>query len=178
MAFVRVNPAGWALNDPLTSAQQNQLDINVSKAVDGTLGGTYVGPMVWSGAHEFTGGVKLASLLTKSGTTGRVLERFATIGDVDGDVSVAADVWKSTAHLTANRVYRVLSTIAPVPSEGDMLRICRYGTSASGETISVQREGGAVIGSFAGVTTFMFMDLIFIGGVWTGAACGPNVVLS
>ena len=41
MSFTRVNPGGWAVNDPLTSAQMNQLDINVSQAVDGTAGGTF-----------------------------------------------------------------------------------------------------------------------------------------
>ena len=41
MAFTRVNPLGWALFEELTSAQMNQLDINVSNAVDGALGGTY-----------------------------------------------------------------------------------------------------------------------------------------
>jgi hypothetical protein len=33
--FPRVNPGGWPANDPLTSAQTNQLDTNVSKCVNG-----------------------------------------------------------------------------------------------------------------------------------------------
>lgn len=41
MAFTRVNPLGWALFEELTSAQMNQLDLNASRAIDGTFGGTY-----------------------------------------------------------------------------------------------------------------------------------------
>lgn len=41
MAFSRVNPLGWALFEELTSAQMNQLDLNASRAIDGTFGGTY-----------------------------------------------------------------------------------------------------------------------------------------
>lgn len=41
MAFTRVNPLGWALYEELTSAQMNQLDLNVSRAIDGAAGGTY-----------------------------------------------------------------------------------------------------------------------------------------
>lgn len=41
MSFARVNPSGWALNDPFTPAQMNQLDINVSRAIDGYAGGAY-----------------------------------------------------------------------------------------------------------------------------------------
>lgn len=41
MAFSRVNPLGWALFEELTSAQMNLLDTYVSRAIDGTFGGTY-----------------------------------------------------------------------------------------------------------------------------------------
>jgi len=36
MSFSRVKPDGWAVNEKLTSAQQNQLDIDHAKAVDKT----------------------------------------------------------------------------------------------------------------------------------------------
>jgi len=41
MTFARVKPAGWALNEVLTSSQMNNLDINVSKSLDGDGGGDY-----------------------------------------------------------------------------------------------------------------------------------------
>lgn len=39
--FTRVKPLGWAFLEILTSTQMNQLDTNVSRAVDGLNGGTY-----------------------------------------------------------------------------------------------------------------------------------------
>jgi hypothetical protein len=41
MTFARVNPAGWALFELLSSSQMNALDINMTRAVDGWAGGTY-----------------------------------------------------------------------------------------------------------------------------------------
>lgn len=41
MTFARVKPGDWAFGERLTSAQENQLDINASRAVDGYAGGTY-----------------------------------------------------------------------------------------------------------------------------------------
>lgn len=42
MTLSRVKPLGWALFEELTSAQMNQLDENVSHAIDGVDGGLYV----------------------------------------------------------------------------------------------------------------------------------------
>lgn len=41
MTFSRVNLLGWAYAELLTSAQMNQLDINMTRALDGYGGGTY-----------------------------------------------------------------------------------------------------------------------------------------
>lgn len=41
MVFVRSNLLGWGLYEVLTSAQMNQLDINMTRALDGYDGGTY-----------------------------------------------------------------------------------------------------------------------------------------
>ncbi|MFA5053369.1 MAG: hypothetical protein WC565_04885 [Parcubacteria group bacterium] len=61
--FSRVNPLGWALFEELTSAQMNLLDLNASRAIDGTFGGTYnlSGPITINGTLNvtnlgFTGG--------------------------------------------------------------------------------------------------------------------------
>lgn len=50
MTFARVNPPGWGYRAILTSAQQNQLDLNVSRALDGYAGGTYnpSAPLTWN----------------------------------------------------------------------------------------------------------------------------------
>lgn len=41
MTFARVKPGSWATGEKLSSPQQNQLDLNVSRALDGYAGGTY-----------------------------------------------------------------------------------------------------------------------------------------
>lgn len=41
MSFTRANPVGWAINEVLTSAQMNQVDLNQSRALDGNAGGSY-----------------------------------------------------------------------------------------------------------------------------------------
>ena len=50
MTFARVNALGWALFEELTSAQMNQLDINMTTAVDGGAGGAYT-PSAQIDAH-------------------------------------------------------------------------------------------------------------------------------
>lgn len=54
--FSRVNPLGWALFEELTSAQMNLLDLNASRAIDGTFGGTYnpSGPINIDGTMSIT----------------------------------------------------------------------------------------------------------------------------
>ena len=41
MAFSRILPQGWSVNQKLASAQMNQLDIDHAAAIDGAAGGTY-----------------------------------------------------------------------------------------------------------------------------------------
>lgn len=41
MTFSRANPAGWALFELLTSSQMNEIDVNMSYALDGRDGGTF-----------------------------------------------------------------------------------------------------------------------------------------
>lgn len=60
MTFPRVKIGGWGVGDPLTSAQQNQLDIDHTNALDGLNGGTYTlgSKLLLDG----TGGVQLNKL--------------------------------------------------------------------------------------------------------------------
>jgi hypothetical protein len=53
--FARVNTLGWALFEELTSAQMNQLDLNVSRALDGLNGGEYTltAPLIIHGTVSF-----------------------------------------------------------------------------------------------------------------------------
>lgn len=49
MTISRVNPSGWAVNEELSSAQLNQLDVDHAKAVDKT-GDSFTGELTTSGA--------------------------------------------------------------------------------------------------------------------------------
>lgn len=49
MTFSRVKPSGWALNEKLTSAQANALDIDHANALDKVGGDTLTGPIVVTG---------------------------------------------------------------------------------------------------------------------------------
>lgn len=64
MSFSRVNPGGWALNDPFTPAQMNQLDIDHSRAVDGLNGGTYAN----ASTIQFDGRFTTTSITELQGT--------------------------------------------------------------------------------------------------------------
>jgi hypothetical protein len=41
MTFARAKAAGWGLNEEMSSAQANTMDLNQSRAVDGNAGGSY-----------------------------------------------------------------------------------------------------------------------------------------
>ena len=51
MTISRVNPVGWADGETLTATQVNNLDINITKAVDGAAGGSYAltAPLAFTG---------------------------------------------------------------------------------------------------------------------------------
>lgn len=57
MTFSRVNPIGWGNGEVLTSTQMNDLDTNVTKAVDGAAGGTYTlsAPLALNGSNVSVG---------------------------------------------------------------------------------------------------------------------------
>jgi hypothetical protein len=68
MAFVRVNPSGWAFGAKLTSAQQNQLDIDHANSLDKTVAGDQLAGTVGMGAGAAilvnTAGAKIVSSVT------------------------------------------------------------------------------------------------------------------
>jgi hypothetical protein len=75
--FTRVKPLGWALYEELTSAQMNQIDLNLSRAVDGYDGGTYTlnnpitfnGTVNMSGSNNWTGAIVSDTSFTSNGTS-------------------------------------------------------------------------------------------------------------
>jgi len=89
MAFSRVNPTGYTNdNSTITAAQANQLDINQSRAIDGTAGGTYTptGQIIISGTegirYQCTGAganIRLGSrVITRQSTMSGITEGTGT----------------------------------------------------------------------------------------------------
>lgn len=84
MAFQRVNPSGWPFGGKLTSAQQNQLDINVSNALDKTVAGDTLAGVVGMGASAAvlvnTPGAKIVSSVL-NGIQGTVNQAIVANGN-------------------------------------------------------------------------------------------------
>jgi hypothetical protein len=69
--FAKVNTLGWALFEELTSAQMNQLDLNVSRSLDGFNGGEYTlsAPLIIHGTvsiDTISGGISYTGPLVSS----------------------------------------------------------------------------------------------------------------
>lgn len=110
MTFVPVNPGGWAVEEDLFSAQMNQLQDQMTKAVDGFDGGTYPlnSPLVLDGTVTITtlnfttlsgDSLTLTTLLDIDGAAvnceGTTFTGSCTfVGDVDfvGDVTISGDL--------------------------------------------------------------------------------------
>jgi hypothetical protein len=86
---VRVKPGGWASGDTLTSAQQNQIDINISNSLDKTGQG---GGDVITGAVSFSGAGQLTANQAGAiaGTTAYAISASA-VGAVRATVAQAID---------------------------------------------------------------------------------------
>lgn len=82
--FSRVNPIGWALFEELTSAQMNQLDINASRAIDGTFGGTYTP----SGPININGTLNVTNMSLTSAT----IDSLTVTGTIDSDTVIAHSI--------------------------------------------------------------------------------------
>ena len=128
MSFTRANPLGWGLFEILTSAQQNALDIDHSRAVDGTHAGAY-GPL--STHLEFDLGTN--SLRLQNGVLDvdvgvsaifRDLARFDgnALFDGTGEVDGASTfTWLGTSNLPrlGSRVYAICVPQGPAAKNLD-----------------------------------------------------------
>lgn len=68
MAHSRIKPAGWSTAEKLTSAQQSQLDINISESLDKTTAGdTIAGTVNFSGAGNVAANIAASVKSTTAG---------------------------------------------------------------------------------------------------------------
>lgn len=84
MTFSKVKPAGWVLNEKLTSAEITALDLNVSKALDST-GCTLTGGMAVDGSITINDG---AVLRIDDGGQINTVAGGEIFVDVDGSLNV------------------------------------------------------------------------------------------
>lgn len=175
--FVRVKPAGYSTNDPITSAELNQLDTDHVKAVNGDEGGSYAGDVIWSGQHDFEGAVNANGLTTFSGpvklfgTTTGIQNRVGTVGNADATIDVAKDEYYFTAAPTVNRSYTLRHSTAPIPAEGQRIRVTMTLSSVTADAI-FKREGGTEIGRIKGVGNGGFLEFTYVtvkGWIVSGA---------
>jgi hypothetical protein len=187
MTFTRARPAGWTDGvDAITAPQLNQIDVNISRALDGYAGGSYApnglitldgsagvnvatantltvqGQLNMSGTQTQTGGLILLS-------RGQISQRILNVPDSDLTFQGGrVDVVTIPADLTGNRTYTVLAT-SPVPVTGHMLKIVRSLRDIAGAMPSIYRAtidfGGAVPTDFLN-SRFAYWTIMWDGSAW------------
>lgn len=161
MAFSRVNPLGWALFEELTSAQMNLLDTYVSRAIDGTFGGTY-NP---SNPININGTINVTNINVGSLTGDAVFTSLVVNGTSDFN-------GPSTFDSTATFNGLVTITYDTYMSGGSFLFTSTefFVISGTGATFRIDATAsGLVYGNFTfsgNDTTFSGCDVIVTGGNW------------
>lgn len=151
MTFPRVNPPGWGNGEVLTSTQMNNLDTNMTKAVDGAGGGTYTlsAPLALNGASVSVGqdlavgdDLTVADDATVGGdltVTGNTLSESYT------GTSIAVDTVRALKHLRLSAGTGPAGTAnLTVGGTNQML----YADSLPSSTIYTILDTGAADGNF------------------------------
>lgn len=197
MTFTRALPAGWTdAVDPITAPQLNQIDVNISRALDGSAGGLYLpngtltiggsagvnittsnnirvnGTLAMSGTQTQTGGLILSG-------NGQLSQRILTAPDSDlAFQGGRVDVFTIPGTLSGNRTYTVLAT-SPVPVTGHMLKIVRTLRNLASEQATPNRAtidfGGAVNTDFL-ESKFAFWTIMWDGAAWYPVEWSPTNV--
>lgn len=197
MTFTRARPAGWTDGvDAITAPQLNQIDVNISRALDGSAGGSYLpnvgitlggsagvnvttsntltvaGTLAMSGTQTQTGGLILSG-------NGQLSQRILTAPDSDlAFQGGRVDVFHIPYILTGNRTYTVLAT-SPVPVIGHMLKIVRTVRDIAGTHPTLHRAtidfGGAVNTDFLEIR-FAFWTIMWDGSAWYPVEWSPTTI--
>jgi hypothetical protein len=144
MTIGRVKPANWAVDEKLTSAQMNSLDINVAKAVDrSSPGDTVSGPLTMSTAGRIIPSVQIGANTNTTYTVGSFNEL------------------RVTSAVTANRNYTLSATGA---ATNDVIRIwCEPSFTFE---IAVKDQASATIFTLGNLSTSdgTWVECVYIGG--------------
>jgi len=166
--------------------------------VDSVTGGSWPGDHIWTGDHTFngdlagtpTGGVldlsattltiaaaDIAGVLNMSAASSGIAYRTDVVPDSDANLSVAVDEYRIAATLGADRTYTLLDVSAPVPVDGQRIKVFR--TFAIGGAAIFRRQSGGEIARIpantAGMVLFTFHSA---GNGWYLADMGAGATIT
>lgn len=149
MTISRAKPAGWGVGDKLTSAEQNQVDLNTTYALD-----------------KRTGQTDTLSSLVSLAVGGRVVVLSQAGTDANGSYDIDdGQIIKSASLTTAARTYTITDTNA---QSGDVVEVYARTSSTYGLSVVNGGPGGgtlAVLGPH-GVGQSLHAAFIFDGTNW------------
>lgn len=148
MTIPRVKPGDWSLGEKLTSAQQNELDTNVTYALDKRNGETDT----------------LESVVSLTGP-GRIVPKLAlgTDADTTYQVDAANNVIRLDSTITANRVYTLSNTNAV---SGDEITIYCEPTLLFEVTVEDAATSDLYVVGNLSSSDGQWACFIFAGGAW------------
>ena len=189
--------AGFGFGALWPSANATSVSTQLPDAVDGVGGGTYAGDIVWSGDHTFNGDLDgtttggtldlsataltlndpdLDGLLNMNAAGSGIAYRTATLGDADANLTVAVDEYNFTAVPLAARTYTLLDVSAPVPVDGQRIRIVQQlGGGAANATFQRETGPATVAQLLAGAQGSI--EFTFHAGTWKVSASSANVTV-
>lgn len=145
MTIARVKPSTWAVNDTLTSAEINAIDVTLTTALDKTVAGD-----------------TLSGAITLSGA-GRVVPSVTLGSDANSTITVGGGntVIRVTSAVTANRDYTLSATGA---ATNDVITI--YAESSLAFTVTVKDQASATMFTIGNTddSDGTWCSFIYVGG--------------
>ena len=202
MSFTRAKPAGWTDNvDALTAQQLNHIDANITRALDGTGGGTYSlsAPLTIAGAAGVSvttsntlsvagtiavlGTETVTNTITLSGNRAAIRWRYYAGPDASTTLQGAAyDVIAVPFNLTADRAWTIAAS-SPVPATGQVVRIVRSDVEMAIAAPTPAPSAFKCEIDFGGAVTFDFrpsknayLELMWDGANWVPTAWSPTTI--
>lgn len=166
----------------ITPVIATEWGLNISRAVDGTAGGTWIGVNTWQGAQTFSalatfngittlnGAVGLnntlsaTKLIVLSGVDAGICYRApsSTLIDADADLTIDYDTYYFTAVPSVARTYTLRHTLAgSVPTVGQRIRVVMPLVSAVADAI-FKREDATEVGRIVGSSNKSWIEFEYV----------------
>lgn len=149
MSISRVKPANWGIGDKLTSAEQNQLDTNVTYAVDKRAGQTDT----------------LGSVVTLS-AAGRLIQAAAVGTDTNATITIGSSnlAIRVPSSLTEARTYTLSNTDAVA---GDRISIFVDPLDLPAFNVTIKNAAGVTLATIGPTARSYWAEIKFISGAWS-----------